>query len=243
MQRTRIALVSLGSLKYPVDIASLEKWPSEIMTIRHAASIGLLPNAAGDNWEYTKAQLSKIVQRDEQSEITVALINAPLENNYYMHRLGDNVAVLSLYEMAEIIRISHFTLEDYILRNLYELLVLFAAHARERAIPSNAYTWAHDEVRGCLFDKNASKPDIVFSMHRPTLCHDCRNRLLAAQVDSKFIPALEKELTQIRRALFYRIEMWIKGHPLWALAIAATASVVLNLIASVLFEGAKKLLQ
>ena len=44
-------------------------------------------------------------------------------------------------------------------------------------------------------------------------------------------------------ALFFRIEIWIKGHPLWALAIAAAASVMLNLIASVLFEGAKNLLK
>lgn len=241
MRKIRISIVPMGSLKYPVDMAFLENWPSEIITIHHADSIGHLPNAGGDNWEYTKSQLVRIIRRDEESDITVGLISAPIENNYYMHRLANNVAVLSLYEMAEIVQKANFTLEDYILRNLYELAVLFTAHAK--VIPANSYSWPHDDVRGCLFDMNSIKADIIFSMHRPILCHSCRNEVLAAQVDSHFIPALENELSRIRKALFFRIEAWVKGHPLLALSIAATTSVILNLVASLIFEGMRLLLK
>ena len=237
MNKVRIALVSAGSQKYPVDVSLLERRPSDLMTIRHAASIGHLPDATGSDWHYPDAQLGGLIQRESDSDITVALINAPLENNYYMRRLGNNVVVLSLYEMAEIIRAAHFTIEDYIVRNLYEILVLFVAE--NRTIPLSAHTWAHDEVRGCLFDISAYKPDIVFSMHRPTLCHSCRNRVLENQVDHHFLPLLEKELRGLQKALFFRIEDWVKDHPLLALTCAAAASIILNLIASVLFEGAK----
>ena len=233
MKKIQISLVSVGTIKYPVNFGYLEHWSSRIIMIRHGASIGQIPNAEGSDWEYPNEQLAKIIKRDATADITVALINVKLEANYYMRRLGDNVAVLSLYEMADIIRFSDFTVENYILRNLYELVVLYTAN--NQVLPTSAYTWAHDEVRGCLFDMNASKPDIIFSMHRPILCHACRNRVLGSQVDVGFLPALYKELSRIRKALFFRIIDWIKRHPLWVLVITALSGILVNLISSIIF--------
>ena len=167
MHPLNIAIVSLGSLKYPVNMSYLEGWKSQIIKLSHGASVGHLPDAEGENWEYTCDQLGTLVHSDSNASFTVALISAPLEDNYYMRRLGDKVAVLSLFEMAEIVRFSDFTIENYILRNIYELAVLYAANGA--LIPSDAYSWAHDDVRGCLFDMNANKSDIVFSLHQPTL--------------------------------------------------------------------------
>src|SRR3970040_1255878 len=103
-----------------------------------------------------------------------------------MRRLDDHVAVLSLYEMAEIVRYSGFSLEQFILRNAYELVVLFIGNGK--LIPTNYATWAHDEVRGCLFDMNSSKPDIIFSMDRPVLCPACKTRLSSKQIPADLIP-------------------------------------------------------
>lgn len=238
MKQIKIALVSVGSLNYPVDFSALERWSSDLMTIHHVASIGFIPDARGYNWEYPDSQLASIIKIEPDSDFTLAIINARLENNYYMRRLNENVGVLSLYEMADIIRTANFTLEDFILRNLYELVVLFVAHHGKK-LSKDVYSWAHDETRGCLFDMNANKTDIVFSMHKPVLCNSCRTRLLAKQVDSKVIPTLDVELPKIRRALFFRIQMWVKKHPIWSLVLAGGASVILNLIASIIFEIGK----
>jgi hypothetical protein len=240
MKHIKVAIVSLGSLKYPIDIAYLEGWHSDFMKIVHGASVGHLPNAEGDNWQYPNDQLRQLIHADPEANFTVALINAPLEDNYYMRRLGDKIAVLSLFEMADITRFSYFTIENYILRNIYELVVLYAANGQ--LIPSDAHSWAHDEIRGCLFDMNASKPDIVFSMHKPTLCQSCRTRILSKQLNSGFLPALDRELAKIQKALYFRIAEWVKEHPLYALAITAGSGVLLNLIASIIFEKAKKAL-
>ena len=240
MHRLKISLVSLGSLKYPVDIAFLEGWKSQLVTIQHGASIGHLPNAEGSNWDYTRDQLSALIQADSDASFTLALINAPLEDNYYMRRLGGKVAVLSLFEMAEIVRFSDFTIENYILRNIYELIVLYAANGA--LIPVDAHSWTHDDVRGCLFDMNANKSDIVFSMHQPTLCNSCRARVLSKQVNSGFLPALDEELLMVKKALYFRMTEWVKTHPLYALAITAFSAVTLNLVASIIFEKTKRLL-
>ncbi len=154
-----------------------------------------------------------------------------------MHRLGDKIAVLSLFEMAEIITFSNFTIESYILKNIYALAVLCAANGG--AVPDDASSWTHDDVRGCLFDMNASKPDIVFSMHKPKLCEDCRRQILAKQVDPGFLPALDKELPRIKKALYFRIVEWIKMHPICAIAITSAFAIIPNLVASAIFAYIK----
>ena len=240
MRPIKISLVSLGNLKYPVSISHLEIWPSKVLTIQHGASVGHLPNSDGGSWVYTDEHLLEVLKADEDSDFTVGLINVPLEGNYYMRRLTDKVAVLSLYEMADIVLYSEFTLEQFILRNIYELTVLFAANGK--LIPTDYTTWAHDEVRGCIFDMNSSKSDIVFSLHRPILCPSCKTRVSSKQLPAEFVPTLERELLQIKKSLFVRMTEWVKVHPIFALLITATFGVVLNLIASVIFEKAKHVL-
>lgn len=217
----------------------LEGWPSQIIKLSHGSSVGHLPDAEGENWEYTCDQLRSLVHADSNANFTVALISAPLEDNYYMRRLGDKVAVLSLFEMAEIVRFSDFKVEDYILRNIYELAVLYAAN--DALIPSDAHSWAHDDVRGCLFDMNANKSDIVFSLHQPKLCDACKARTLSKQVDPGFLPALTNELQKIKKALYFRMAEWVKAHPILALIVTAIFAILLNLGASIIFEKAKRL--
>lgn len=237
MRPIRVSLVSLGNLKYPINVSQLETWESDLLTIRHGASVGHLPNSDGDNWEYSDNLLRQVLSADEDSDFTVGLINVPLEGNFYIRRLTATVAVLSLHEMADIVRYSEFTLEQYVLRNLYELAVLSAANGT--LIPTNFTTWAHDEVRGCIFDMNSSKSDIVFSLHQPKLCPACKTRVSSRQVPADFVPTLERELLRIKKSLFVRMTDWVKLHPILALLITAMSAVLLNLIASIIFEKVK----
>jgi hypothetical protein len=236
----KITLVSLGSLKYSVDIKYLEAWKSPILKIKHGAAVSHLPDSNGDDWQYTKSQLNDLILPDKSASFTLALINAPLEDNYYMKRLSNNVAVLSLYEMAEVVRQSDFTIENYVLRNIYELTVLYAANSS--LLPVDAHSWAHDDVRGCLFDMNANKSDILFSMHKPNLCETCKARVLSKQVDPNFLPYLIKDLPKIKKTLYFRVTELVKAHPIYALFITSVFAIFLNLVASFIFEKIKSYL-
>jgi hypothetical protein len=240
MQPIRISLVPLGNLKYPVSIAELEAWNSQVISISHGASVGHLPDSDGHEWEYPDDQLLGVLSAESNTDFTLGVINASLEDNYYLRRLSDKVAVLSLYEMADLVKFSDFTVEQYILRNTYELAVLFAANGK--LIPADYTTWAHDETRGCLFDMNASKSDIVYSLHRPILCPACRTRVSSKQVAANFLPTLDKELRRIQKTLYVRMMEWVKRHPIFALAITASSAITLNIIASVIFEKGKRVL-
>lgn len=236
MPQLKIALVTLGNLKYPIDVQKLEKWKSKILKINHGASVGHLENAKGENWEYTDEQLQANIKADSTADFTLALIDAPIEDNYYLRRLSDNVAVLSLNGMLDITQFYGFSPDQYILRNLYELSVLFTANQK---LTTGYQTWAHDETRGCLFDMNANRTDIVFSLHRPRLCEACSGRVSAYQLPALFLSNLKSELNKIKKPLFVRMLDWVRMHPIAALALTAISGVILNLIASVIFEVIK----
>jgi hypothetical protein len=237
MRPITISLVLLGNLKYPLNVAHLENWNSDVVRFQHRAAVGHLPDADGDDWEYTDQQLLGVLGAEQESDFTLGLISLPLENNYYMRRLSDRVAVLSLHQMAEIVRYSGFSLEQYVLRNAYELAVLFAGNGK--LIPHDYEIWAHDEIRGCLFDMNANKSDIIFSLDRPTICAACRTRLSSKQVPADLLSTLDRELLRIRKALYLRMTEWVKEHPIIAIVITAASGIALNLIASIIFEIAK----
>jgi hypothetical protein len=238
MTPVRISLVTLGSLKQPVDVPLLSHWRSKILTIEHGDSVVHLQNAEGDEWSYTDAQLERLLTPTAGAEITLGLINAPLEDNFYLRRLPRNVAVLSLHEMAEIVQYDNFSVDTFIVRIGYELAVLFKAEGR---IPATGEaTWTHDDIRGCLFDMCSSKGDIVFSLHRPCLCDTCRTRVLQKHVDVELLPLLDKELRRIHKTLFYRLTDWIKVHPILALALTTLLAFAVNLASSSVFEKAKR---
>ena len=238
MTPVRISLVTLGSLKQPVDVRFLSHWRSEILTIRHGDSVAHLEDSEGDEWSYTDKQLERLLAPAAESEITLGLINAPLEDNFYLRRLPENVVVLSLYEMAEIVQYENFSLETFILRIGYELAVLFKAEGRIPATGES--TWTHDDIRGCLFDMCSSKGDIVFSLHRPCLCDTCRARVLQKRVDARLLPQLHRELRRIHKTLFYRLTDWIKIHPVLTLALTTLLAFAVNLASSAIFEKAKR---
>lgn len=233
----RVSLVPLGNLKHPLDLPSIAAWSSKIIVVKHGSSVGHLPDSEGAEWEYPDEQLAKVLSGESEADFTVGLVNAPLEGNYYLRRISNKVAVLSLYEMAEIVRSRDFSLEQYVLRNTYELAVLYAANGK--LLPDDYETWAHDETRGCLFDMNSSKSDIVFSLHRPVLCAACKARVLAKQVPSSLVPSLEHELRRIQKPLYNQIADWVKRHPVIALGITAASGVCLNIIASFIYDKLK----
>lgn len=229
-----IGIVTLGNLNHIVNLQRMQSWHSKVVKIVNGGEVRHRPNALGMNWDYPSVQLQQLVAPVANCDLTIVVMNAPLEANYYMRRISANIAVISLHEMAEIVRAYGFSIENFLLRNIYELAVLFSAG--KRTISEDAHQWAHDDTRGCLFDMNARKTDIRYSLHQPILCDECKARVSTAQLSDGFLPELENELRRIKKPLSLRIIDFAKGHPLWALAITAISSVVLNLVASMIFE-------
>jgi hypothetical protein len=49
-------------------------------------------------------------------------------------------------------------------------------------------------LRGCLFDFNGIKSDLIYSSHSPTICDECKERLRTEKVSETFILQHKKKL-------------------------------------------------
>jgi hypothetical protein len=140
--------------------------------------------------------------------------------------------------MREIVELAEHKIEHFILRCVYTILVAYIQCDQRLDMP-NAIGLSHDEVRGCLFDLNLNKTDVLYSLDPPRLCSSCKERVSERQLDADFLSRLDSEMGRIRKGLFYRASGWVKIHPLIALLITATFALILNLASNALYDFAK----
>lgn len=237
MQKIKVKLVTLGNLKYPVDFSLIEKWSSKIFEVHHADQVQILPNTDGDGWSYSDRSLKKLVLTDNAYDVTIGVINARLEDDYYLRPLNEHVGVLSLFETADILRFSNLSIENFIIRVIYTICAIYLEGNRK--IPITATDLVHDETRSCLFDFHANKADIVFSTEHPIICQPCKARIMGKQVPAEFLPTIENELKRIRKPLYYRLADFIRKHPVVALALTTATALLLNIAANFIYDCIK----
>jgi hypothetical protein len=105
------------------------------------------------------------------------------------------VVVLSLFEMGDILDRENHTVETFIVRCLYALVLAYVECGRSLSL-SRALRLHHDETRGCLYDFNQNKVEIVRSLDKPKLCADCLARLGHAQIDAHSCPRFSKNSSE-----------------------------------------------
>lgn len=235
MKRVKIKIIVLGYLKHTINWARIISWRSDLFAVSFPSTIELLPNADGVEWDYSDDQLSGIVRSDKDHDVTVGIINATLEDNFYLRRLSENTCVLSLADTGEILKSNNLELENFIIRNLYEIFAVFEAFRHE--IPPDVYSIAHDETRCCLFDMCPNKNDIVYSNQLVRLCEQCRTKLKEKGVSAETVKTIQNEVSRIRKRLFFRLRDFVVLHPLLSIFISLLVALLVNLVANAIFES------
>jgi hypothetical protein len=79
--------------------------------------------------------------------------------------------------MYQILIEGHIPLENLVLRILYAYSLVYLR--QDNKIPSqiNVLDFTHDDTRGCLFDMNGNKTDVLFSLDKPKIGDECTNRI------------------------------------------------------------------
>jgi hypothetical protein len=238
MRPVTITLVTQGNLKYPLNLEFIQNWGTKLFRITGIERIESLPNSTFVPSGYSDQELTTIFAPSDRSDITFAIVGAQLELNFYARIIPSGVVVLSLYEMGDILDREKHTVETFVIRCLYALVLTYVECDRSLGL-RRALQLHHDETRGCLYDFNQSKAEIVRSLDRPKLCADCLARLGHAQVDATFVPALLTELKRIRKGRYYRILDWAKRNPIKALLLATLWAIALHMAASFAYDLCK----
>lgn len=235
MSRIKIKLISVGHLPLGLQLDRVKKWGSQIFEVDpFIDNYSLRCDSDGPDWEFSdhlvKAQLPELQGYD----FLIAIVNVPLEGNWYARRLGDNSVVFTFHEIRDILSHSNIPLENAIYRVLYAYSLLFLRSGRSIPDYGALSGYTHDETRGCLFDMNGIKTDLVASCHNPKLCDECEERFKANKVPGSTLTLAKKEIKGIRKELYYRIIEGVKRHPIVALLISVTAALAIGVTSSML---------
>ncbi len=235
MAKTKITVATVGHMPADFNRQNIKNWKSSIFEIVDGIdSYSLNCDSDGHDWEFTDEALEKVLPNKFNGEFLIAIVNVPIELNWYSRRLSENRVVFSFHEIKEILRSSNIPLENVIYRLLYAYTLLYKRSGNR--IPKNIEhtNFTHDETRGCIFDMNGIKADVVYSCHNPIVCSDCVERLRREKISDETITRCQSEVRRIRKTLFFRITDFVKQYPLWTLAISSVTAVILGAFGSVL---------
>lgn len=233
--KVRIKLVTIGYLPHDFRIEKIKNWQSEIFQLAgNIENFSLRTNSDGEHWEFSDSLIKEQLPTTTDVDFTIALVNVPIENNWYSRRLSQNQIVITFHEIRDILRDCNIPLENVVLRLLYSYALVYREYSN-RIPPVNEVTdFTHDETRGCIFDMNGIKTDLPFSCDKPQICEECQERLRRSSVSSNVIEQSKKETLKIRKEFYYRVLDFVKKHPVWTLIISSSYALILNIIASII---------
>ncbi len=239
----RVKICRLGCFNHRLNFAEIAKWRSRYfritdMSLRADITVDHFEN----NYVYPTCNIAADMGEVEPgTNLVIAVVDQPLEENFYMRRIDANRAVVSVFPVLDILAKANIPIENYIIRCIYEMVVF--VYEGQGRVDDEIYMIPHHETRGCLFDMNVFIDRIVYSCSPPTICTECKARLRARPLPTGFIEGIERELRRIRKPLYYRIEENIKRHPVVALFAASALAVLLNVAASVIYDRLKAIAQ
>ncbi len=235
MSKVKIKLVSIGHLPLEFNPKKIENWKSSTFeVIDKIDNFALRCNSDGVDWEFSDALIRTQLPDNSDADFMIAIVNVPIEDNWYSRRLGDNKVVFTFYQISEILSHYNIPLENVIYRLLYAYTLLYRRAGNRIPDFADAPGFTHDETRGCLFDMNGIKTDLVASCHNPKICDECQERLKKEKVSKLDIENTQKDIKRIQKDLYYRILGVIKKHPIWALIISSIFALMLGVAGSII---------
>ena len=239
MAKVKIHIIKLGGIKHNLDFEKIQKWRTSFFEIpSYIETIEALPNSILNTGEdgdpyYTDDQIRSIIGNTSQHQMVFALINQPTESNFYARIITKNCLLFSLYETAEIVLKNDFKIEHYIIQNLYLTASFYYRYINKS--PTDLTDFIHQDIRGCLFDFNVHKEDLIFSLGNHTVCNTCKGKFDNSIVPLNFVDNIKCELKKIKKPLYYRLRDFIREEPIWSILIGAFFTLALNFLASYIF--------
>lgn len=240
---TDIKLVIIGHSDRVVDFDVIRKYKSKFFQFTDIERIGSLPDSQKNDGyldiAYSKHEIAQILEKVQFDGLCVAVMNYRYSDNFYMHRIDSNKICISATGIEEILLQKDISIENFIIKNIYEV-VIFYKILNNLTDNSEVYSFVHNDTRGCLFDMNGDKNDIIYNTENPIICDECKGKINKKPTPKNFLNDIEKELKNIKKPALKRIELFIKKYPLFSILITFVFSTFINLFSNWLWEYLKE---
>jgi hypothetical protein len=257
--KIKIKIGRTGDLPFDFNEKLIKKWKSsefeiiddfDVQYITKRANISREMFQMGDgkkgrSWGYSDDLLESELPRNANVDFSVWITYVPVENNYFVRRLSFNRVVLSYSGMYDLLKKELIPVENLLLRTIYRYILIYRKY--KKSIPSHKNTsdipFIHDDTRGCLFDICVNKADVVFFLNKPDICKYCYTEITGKEdrntirVGENYVNQVKKECSEkIKRGHYYKIVALIKENPIRSLIFSAFFGILLNLIATVIYN-------
>jgi len=237
--KIKIKIGKIGHLPFSLNWERIKKWESDVFEIiGEVEEYHFRENANTPSWGYSDSILEKELPKNTEADFFIGITYVPIEDNYYSRRLSSNRIVLSYFEIYNILMQEHIPIENFVLREIYGYILIYLRNNKKIPIQSEPVGF-HDDDRGCIFDMNGNKANIVFSLDRPKICDECAEKIRTDRVSDTYIKRIKKEILRIRKERFYQIITFIKAEPILSIIISALFGISLNLIATWIYDFLK----
>ncbi|GKV83116.1 hypothetical protein PEC106664_38900 [Pectobacterium carotovorum subsp. carotovorum] len=241
MAKIKIKIVILGNLPHRFNIQKIQQWRSGLFSIVESIDYHSLTSDSDTlGWAYSDELISTQLPDFQDSDFLLALTNVPLENDWYSRRLKNNKVIFTFHEIKDYLLYENIPLENVVLRVLYAYSLGYMRSGGKIPEYHELSGFTHDETRGCLYDMNGIKFDLVESCVNPIICIDCEHKLSSGKVPLNLISDTKQELKKVKKDLYFRWMDFIKIHPVLSVAISLFSVVffgsVSSLIATLIYE-------
>lgn len=237
--KVQIRLAILGHFPHSLDISKVKRWSSELFEILDVDRHNIVGDSDGPFWEFLDQNVEQQLPARGKADVLIAFTNVAIQDNYFARRFSDNRVCVSYNGMTEILNYNDIPLENLLLRVLYSVSFVYRRYGNRLPEMSEQTNFTHDETRGCIFDMDGIKSDVIYSTYKPQLCSSCihsltNNPIAANRISNNLIDTVQKELKKLNKGLYYQIADWIKGNPIWAIIISSASAIILGTIGSII---------
>lgn len=234
-----IKLIIIGHSDRVLNFDLIKKYKSKFFKFSDIERINNLPNPQKDDGYldivYTKEEIQSIMKDIEFDGLCIAIMNYGFDDNFYMHRLGANQVCISIFGLENILSEKRISIENFIIKNTYEVFIFYKI-LKNLTKNNEVYTFIHNDTRGCLFDMNGDKRDIVYNTEQPIICDECKGKISQKSIPKNFLEDIQQELSKIDKPIIKKIENFISKYPLFSVLVTFLFSTVVNLFSNWLWE-------
>ncbi len=236
MTKVKIKIIFLGHIPHSINTEKIGKWKSELFEIvKPINTVAIVGDSDGAYWEYSDANIEEQLPDRDGADVLLAVTNVPLQSNYFARRFSNDRVCMTYNTMTEILKFDNIPLENLIFRVLYSIAFVYKRYGNRIPLASENTNFAHDETRGCIFDMNGVKTDVVYSLSGPQLCHSCVETLTTLpqhRIEKEIITKVQWELKKIKKGFYYQITDFIKTKPILAIVVSSLFAIILGVIGS-----------
>lgn len=238
MSKISVKIIMIGHIEKIIDFDLIQKHSSKFFAIEELDRIPDLPvpnkNDGYLDVIYSVEEMENILSNITHDGLCIGVMNYKYDDNFYMHRLDDNKVCISVAGLEEILKRKDISLENFILKNIYVIYIFYKVLGS--TLNDKVYDFFHNDTRGCLFDLNGDKSDIIYNTEKPIICHECQSKINKQAIPSNFINQLEYALKNITKPMFKSIELFIRKYPLLSISATIIFSTTINILSSYIWE-------